>query len=203
MFIFVKTKQIGEKIKNLRTNLRYIVNSELKSIWLRDFASFNMDDKIVKPIFYYEDNSNIALKINKSMRTLNYLLKKRLVDIDLIWDGGNLVTNGEIGFITERIIQDNKKKYTRKQIEKIIKDTLKINPVLITEFEEDELAHADGYMAFINENTVLISEYTDNKLFEKDNEYVDGIERIIKELKINLKIVRIKDNPVDDKPYCG
>ena len=58
-------------------------------------------------------------------------------------------------------------------------------------------------MAFINENTVLLSEYTDNKLFEKDNEYVDGIERIIKELKINLKIVRIKDNPVDDKPYCG
>ena len=114
MFIFVKTKQIGEKIKNLRTNLRYIVNSELKSIWLRDFASFNMDDKIVKPIFYYEDNSNIALKINKSMRTLNYLLKKRLVDIDLIWDGGNLVTNGEIGFITERIIQDNKKKIYKK-----------------------------------------------------------------------------------------
>jgi len=130
-----------------------------------------MGDKIVKPIFrpksYWGAPISLADEISVNMRMMHSILNIDMISLPLIWDGGNLVTNGKVGFITERIIKDNKKKYTRKQIEKIINDTLKIKPVFITELKGDKLAHSDGYLAFINENTVLLSEYPVNKLFEK------------------------------------
>jgi len=195
--IFVKTKKIGEKITKLRTNLNYIVNSELKSIWLRDFAGFNFDDKIVKPIFKpkysYRKTANL---INKSMNTLNSILNKKIVNIPIIWDGGNLVTNGEVGFITERIIKDNKKKLSEEQVEEIIIENLNIKPIFIPVLKGDEIAHSDGYLAFLYKKKILLSEYPDSKDFKKDNEYVFQIKKIL--INNNFKPIRIQENPIGE-----
>ena len=195
--IFVKTEQIGEKIKDLRINLKYIVNNDLNSIWLRDFAGFNFNDKIVKPIFKpkysYSKTANI---INKSMKTLNSFLNKELTNIPLKWDGGNLVTNGKIGFITERIIRDNQKKFSEIQIEEIIKENLNINPIFIPVLKDDEIAHSDGYLAFLDRETILLSEYPDDIDFAKDNEYVSQIKKIL--INNNFKPTRIQENPIGE-----
>lgn len=201
LIIFVKTNLIGEKIKDLRINLKYVVNNDLNSIWLRDFAGFNFNDNIVKPIFKpkysYSKTANI---INKSMNTLNSLLNKELFNIPLIWDGGNLVTNGEIGFITERIIKDNQNKLSDKQIEEIIRESLNIKPIFIPVLKGDEIAHSDGYLAFLDKETILLSEYPDRKYFKEDNDYVSQIEKIL--INNGFEPIRIIDSPVDEKPYC-
>ncbi len=197
LIIFVKTNLIGEKIKDLRVNLKYIVNNELNSIWLRDFAGFNFNDKIVKPIFKPKYSySKTANLINKSINTLNYILNKKITNIPLIWDGGNLVTNGEVGFITKRIIKDNQNKFSEKQIKEIIKENLNINPIFIPVLKDDKIAHADGYLAFIDNKTILLSEYPKYKEFKKDNDYVSRIEKILNEN--HLKPIRIHENPIGE-----
>ncbi len=195
LIIFVKTTLIGEKIKDLRANLKYVVNNELNSIWLRDFAGFNFEDEIVKPIFKPKYSySKTANLINKSMNTLNSILNKKIINIPLIWDGGNLATNGEVGFIIERIIKDNQNKFSEKQIEEIIKENLNIDPIFIPVLKGDEIAHSDGYLAFLDEKKILLSEYPDEIDFTKDNEYVSQIKKIL--TYNNFKPTRIQENPI-------
>ena len=201
LIIFVKTKQIGEKIEGLRANLNYKVNSKLESIWLRDFAGFNMSNKIVKPIFYYEDDSKVSNKISSSMQTLNSLLGKNIINIPLIWDGGNLVTNGKVGIVTERIIEDNIIEFSEFEIKEIIESNLGIKLIIIPELKGDKLAHSDGYLAFIAEDTVLLSKYPNISYFNKDNKYVSQIEKILSSNGFDT-IIRIIDNPDDAEPYC-
>jgi|CryBogDrversion2_1035201.scaffolds.fasta_scaffold41872_1 hypothetical protein len=51
LIVFVKSEEIGRRIKELRKNLDYVVHKERITIWLRDIAGFNWGDFIVKPTF--------------------------------------------------------------------------------------------------------------------------------------------------------
>lgn len=205
LIILVKTKKIGDKIKNHRANLEYVVNSELKSIWLRDFAGFNMGDKIIKPRFrpkyYWGAPICIADEINENMKFIHSIINIDMVTLPLIWDGGNLVTNGKIGFITERIIEDNKKNFSEKQIKDIIEKNLNFKPILLPVLKDDKIAHSDGYLSFVNEKTILLSEYPSN-WFQNEIDYVNDIKKILKSQGFE-NTIRIKESPVKDDPYCN
>jgi agmatine/peptidylarginine deiminase len=196
--VLVKNRAIGEKVRKLRRNVEYIINAELSTIWLRDTVGFNVNNKILKPIFkpkYYWGAFDKAEQINQNMKLFHSVLNWDMVDMDLKWDGGNLVTNGKIGFITERILKDNSKQFSEQEISNIIKEKLGIEPIYIPELKDDEISHSDGFLAFLDENTIVIPDYKfkDDKIERK---YYMSLSRIIS--NYNLNAVKIKELPKPD-----
>ena len=110
VILLSKSPQPNSKFKKLHKNIRHFIIDKLQTIWLRDIAGFNCGDSIVKPIFrpkYYKGAFKKANIINRQMEVIHKVLGKKLIKIPLIWDGGNLVTNGKIGLITDRLFEDN------------------------------------------------------------------------------------------------
>jgi len=197
--IMVKKRTIGERIKNLRDNLQYIINSEIQTIWLRDIVGFCKGTTIYKPIFkpkYYWGTYDAADQINQNSKIIHSLLNFDMEILPLKWDGGNLITNGEIGFITDRILKDNAKGYSKVQIEAIIKSKLNFEPVFVPSYPKDEFGHIDGCLNFISKDKLLIGEYeSKNEGPEKD--YLKCLLEIIK--RHNVTVIPIKELPYRTK----
>jgi len=191
--LFVKRREIGERVIKMRKNTNYIVNAELNSIWLRDIIGFVKGQSILKPIFkpkYYWGAFAEAEHINQNIKIIHSLLNYDLINIPLRWDGGNLVTNGTIGFITKRLLVDNKQTHKEEDIIKLIEGSLEIEPVFIPEMSNDEYAHADGYINFLDDNMVAICDY-ENKKDKVEKNYLKNLHNIA--LDYGLNIVPIKE----------
>ena len=121
-----------------------------------------MRSQIIKPIYkprYYRKFFDEAEIIDSYSKIIHSILGVDMKKIPLIWDGGNLVTNGEFGFITDQILHDNKKTHSENEIIDLIKSTLGIEPIFVPTFSDDPFAHTDGYMNFLNKDTLAIASY--------------------------------------------
>jgi agmatine/peptidylarginine deiminase len=115
-----------------------------------------------------------------------------MIKIPLIWDCGNLVTNGEIGFITDQLLADNKKTHDETQIKEIIRANLKFEPIIIPTHTDDLFGHSDGYLSFLNHNTLAISKYPKNAS-KKDIKYLEEVKAIVNNHVSN--VIEIRENP--------
>ncbi len=190
--LFVKTSQLAASLRQqLSRRIRYVVHSELESIWLRDYAGFNVGTHLVKPVFS-------PRRIGDGMKLLHSLLGLDLAPLDLVWDGGNLVTNGRYGFISTRLLQHNTK-HDPADIARMIQLRLGIVPVWVELPALDKLAHTDGYLAFISPTQALVSTYPPawGQLYPEDQRYVDQLARQVQAL--GLEVERVLEYP-DYKP---
>jgi agmatine deiminase len=197
--IMVRNRTIGERIKKLRDNLQYIVNSEIQTIWLRDIVGFCRGTTLYKPIFkpkYYWGNYDDAEQINQNLKIIHSLLNFDMEIVSLKWDGGNLITNGEIGFITERILKDNAKGYSKVQIGEMIKSMLNFEPVFVPEFRNDEFGHIDGCLSFLSKDKLLIGDI-DSKEDGPEKDYLKCLRDIID--RHNITAIPIKELPYRSK----
>jgi agmatine/peptidylarginine deiminase len=195
LVIFVKSAEISKKVSKLHRNTTTLVNNELSTIWLRDSVGFNMGTQIIKPVFkprYYRKHFEEAALIDQNMKILHTILGIDMVKIPLIWDCGNIVSNGVIGFICDQLLEDNKKNFTEEQIKEIIKSNLKIEPVFIPTHPDDVFGHADAYLSFVNKSTIAISKYP-NTAEKKDLKYLEELKIIIQQHVSN--IIEIRENP--------
>lgn len=199
LVVFTKTARIARNIEKLRKKrTTTLVNSELSTIWLRDTAGFNMGTHIVKPIYrpkYYRKYYDEADKIDNYMKIIHSLLGIDMEQIPLIWDGGNLVTNGEIGFISEQILVDNKKTHSEKEIKDIIKSSLDIEPVFIPVHSDDPFGHSDGFMSFLNKETLAVAGYPKNWR-RKERNYLQDLRTKAKRHVKN--VIEIRENPAEE-----
>ena len=197
--LLVKSSRIASRLRatNLRERIRYVVHSELESIWLRDYAGFNMGTHLVKPLFSPK-------RIGDNMKMLHSLLGVDLVPLDLVWDGGNLVSNGRYGFVSTRLLKHNTKKMLEKNgnepkewVGSLIKSALGIEPVWVELPEADKLAHTDGYLTFIAPDKAMVSTFPAAwaKKYPKDQECVDLLAQQVQAL--GIEVVRIQEQPQD------
>ena len=199
--LLVKSRQVMAQLQseNFHQRIRYVVNTDLKGIWLRDYAGFNLGTHLVKPTYkpkYYWGDFAVAQSINENMRILHSLLELDMEQLDLVWDGGNLVSNGHYGFVSTRLLTDNAKK-TQTQIEQLIRTSLGIEPIWVALPEADKLAHTDGYLTFISPNKALVSTYPETwaRKYPDDQRCVDGLARQLQDL--GIEVVRIQEQPQD------
>jgi agmatine/peptidylarginine deiminase len=201
VILLCKSPQPISKFNKLRQNLKCVVIDKLQTIWLRDIAGFNCGDSIVKPIFrpkYYKGSFRKANTINRQMEVIHKILRKKLVKIPIIWDGGNLVTNGKFGLITDRLFEDNPR-LQETEISEMIENHLHIKPIFVHQPSNDPLAHLDGYLAFIDEQTAVVGNYPDS-WYEYEKKYVEKLSRLLAEQ--GIEVVHISENP-EDKFYFG
>lgn len=175
-------------------------------IWMRDCLGFTNNNQFIKPIYFpkycdYKNRWNYFKDINKASRKIiTQFINKPIVDLPLIWDGGNLVHNNQFGFITSKILEDNPS-FSQDYIEKMIEEKLNIKPIIIPRQKNDVIGHLDGYMSFINQHNIAISLYPDMPFLKEDKEYLDHLKSLA--IMKGLSVTCINDRPVDEAISCN
>lgn len=174
-------------------------------IWLRDCIGFINDNKLVKPIYFpmycdYRYRWKYFQKINQLSREIaQSFIQTDIVDIPLIWDGGNLCNNSDFGFMTSKIVEDNPT-FSKYYIEKMVEEYLSIKPIIIKRQIDDVIGHIDGFASFVNNNTMGVSIYPNMPFLREDNLYLDELFTTAQNLGLNA--IRVFDRPVDQSIKC-
>ena len=172
----------------------WLINRVL-SIVCCNIATVNSNFTLGFAARYYRKYFDEAAIIDSYNKIIHSVLGLDMEQIPLIWDGGNLVTNGEVGFITEQIVYDNKKTHSEKEIKELIRSTLNIEPVILPLHSDDPFGHTDGFMNFLDKETLAFASYP-KEARRKDLNY-------LKDLKAKVRrhvkdIVEIKEKPAEE-----
>ncbi len=165
-----------------------LLTTDVEDIWMRDFTTVNPyaptqftytwasmsheDSKVVQGSFdVFADGLGIERSKTK------YLI-----------DGGNVVDNyaGDI-IVTTRFMEDNNLTYT--EAKEALKAEYGAERVAIIEPDEDALAHSDGMVMWLDEQTLLVNDYS-----SFGREFQDAI---LGELEESFPDVNIIEVPVE------
>jgi agmatine/peptidylarginine deiminase len=109
----------------------------------------------------------------------------------LTLDGGNFITNGQISILTDKVLKDNKG--GREKIESIIKKSTSSRPIIVQGCPGDNVGHSDGYMAFIDEKTIGLSRYPNERAYTHDQSWLTQIEGILR--FEGLEVIPFQERP--------
>jgi agmatine deiminase len=134
-----------------------------KDIWAKDF----MPVQVAKGRFIqFRYEPDYLVKDNKHRATISDVtgicgsIEVTAVKSDIVLDGGNLVRFGRKAILTSKIFKENPG-YTEKRLIRMLEELLQLDKVIIIPREPgDWLGHADGVVRFLDENTVLINDYS-------------------------------------------
>ena len=142
-------------------NAHLIEVDQSLDMWMRDFPP-TMPKQQIKFKYRPQYISGAQAKFderrfNKFARTVGL---PHLEHSGLVLEGGNIVENGvDVAITTERIYDDNPS-MSKKEIVKKLEDTID-RKVVVLEDPQDTTGHADGIVAFVEENVLMISLFDD------------------------------------------
>ena len=175
-------------------------------IWLRDCIGFNAKEHIVKPRYhpnYCKQSSDYDYyrKVNGLSKTIvRNFLKKDVVDMKLIIDGGNMVCNEQAVYLTDKVYGDNGI-YSNNEVDSIIRTFTGLEPIIIKNNKSDAIGHMDAYLSFIDNERAFIAEYPSFPFLKND---IDFIKLLDKEVASNgIERITLYDRPVDEVAVCG
>jgi agmatine deiminase len=131
-----------------------------RDIWARDFMPIQVaDGTFVK--FRYEPGylRDAASRITgaRICKQLPFLKDMRSSDIRL--DGGNVVASRDLAILTDRIYSENPS-WRESDLRQALCTALQVQECLLIPAEPDDtIGHADGIVRFIDEQTVVLSDY--------------------------------------------
>src|SRR5690554_270128 len=119
----------------------------------------------------------------------------RTIKTDIIIDGGNVVKSENAIILTDKVVWENERHYSEKQLINKLHDLFEVDKVVLIPWDEEcEYGHADGMLRFVNNEKVLISGF-----YEKsDNEFSKWILESLDKAKIDRDWLRVSDNEVED-----
>jgi len=174
-------------------------------IWLRDCIGINTSDGIVKPYYHPQYCSlhrygDYFEHINKQSRIIiKECLQKKINYMPLVVDGGNFSNNDKTVFLTNKILDDNRE-LSKSEIINILKDFTSLQPEIIERCENDSIGHTDGFLNFISNNKVLISNYPSLSFLKEDIQFIYRVRKKLKEEK--LEVIELYDRPIDEVVPC-
>jgi agmatine/peptidylarginine deiminase len=171
-----------------------------KDIWARDYMPIQVSD--IKYIEYRYDPDYLQgdsdEKETRELKTYPDIVCDTIglstKKSDIILDGGNLVKSSDCIILTDKIVWENRRTYSKNNLIKILHETFEVNKVILIPWDEEcEFGHADGMLRFINDETVLVSgfyEIADEKLKKKIITFLK---------KANLNIEWLRCSPKKEK----
>lgn len=177
-----------------------IVIEGFNEIWLRDIFGFSNGNKVIKPLFrptYFKGIYTTSYLERLESQTENIIdeLGFEIEPIALAWDGGNLIHNNKIGFITDKVLRDNRPMEEFK-IRALIEGSLEITPVFVPTAKNDQLAHTDGYLNFVREKEITLSNYPNIPFLKDARNYRNALLEIIEAHE--LQPIEIWDRPFSE-----
>jgi agmatine deiminase len=154
------------------------------NLWCRDYMPIKIGDEFVK--FAYKNNVKKYPWLHVPVDCWSGF-NVRMSDIYL--DGGNVVQNDNVVFMTEQVFKNNPA-ILRIDLRQFLRDIFEKKIIYIPVEPGDDLGHADGIVRFKNDKTVIINDYSlsrtlpkmlaaTKKLQEAWNEYSEKLEKVI------------------------
>jgi len=166
-------------------------------IWIRDWgfvegAFFNYSPDYARGLYASKD---IAI----ARRALVQRLGLRCRSLLVVPDGGNLIHNGKVALLTEKVCHENKH-HTRLEIECGV-ISLGFERVVFLPVEPgDEVGHADGPCRFLSEDILLVNNYDIAPM----RSFARRLRRVLRSAKLDAEIVELlwfyQDEASDDVP---
>lgn len=162
-----------------------LLKVDLYDIWMRDFTTTNP----LSPVqFKYTWASMTQKESEEVQNSFNDFVEKYDINFkstSYIMDGGNIVDNyaGKI-ITTTRFLEDND--LIKEEAKSILKSLLNAKEVAIISYDDDVLAHADGMVSWIDENTLLVNDYSFDADFRTE---------VLDELKSSFPDTKIMEVP--------
>lgn len=135
-----------------------------RDIWVRDFMPVVLPDGKLLEYRYDPDYlQGIGADARGSKSYPDFICHKMglpTTKIDIILDGGNVIMQGKILIMTEKVFYENRNRFNSEELEKELKKQFQVNKIVFIDWDpDDEYGHADSMVRFIDENTVLVNYY--------------------------------------------
>ena len=156
---------------------------ETKDIWIRDFMPFLLADGRLASYVYDPD----YLKSDK-YNSLRTKIPYTSNHIDLVIDGGNFIRLADKAIMTDKIFKENPSK-TKAEIIEAIKQKCALNELIIIPKQPyDMLGHSDGMVRWIDENSVLVNDFSN-----ESKSFNDRLVRALKKHSLKIKFMKYGD----------
>ncbi len=152
--------EISAALKNHRIPTHLLTGT--KDVWVRDFLPVPVSaERLVK--FRYKPD---YLRGFPRLRTGHEIIERlpfrdRIVASSIILDGGNIVASSDRVIFTDKVFRENPK-IEREKLVALLTDLFEgAELIVIPQEPEDPIGHADGVVRFLDEETVVVNDYSD------------------------------------------
>ncbi len=150
-----------------------VVIAPMSDIWMRDFGLSNANNPVM---FRYtaegqgrgEKGQRAADAVQKQLAIILEESDITYLETDLLNDGGNFVDDyaGNV-VISRKFLRDNK--LSEEQAREKLRELTDVKNIAFIESDEQGgLEHADGVVAFVDTNTLIINTYEDDPEYAKE-----------------------------------
>lgn len=156
-------KRFENVLKNC--NIPFDFLPQTKDVWAVDYMPIQTDlNKFVR--FVYNPSYLQSKKYLKTISDVDEICKTIGIETfktDIIIDGGNVTRWTNKVIMTDRVFKDNPT-YERKQLIKQLYELLQVDKIyFVPEQPGDFTGHSDGMIRFVDEHTVIINDYKQEK----------------------------------------
>ncbi len=147
-------------------NIDFTLLPNTKDIWAVDYMPIQTDLNRFVRFQYLPTYLTKYKKYAKTISDVDAICSKieiETIKSDIIIDGGNIIRSSNKVIMTDKVFTENKN-YDRKQLIKELHELLQVDKIyFVPEQPSDFTGHADGMIRFIDENTVIINDYSREK----------------------------------------
>ena len=158
--VLLSSEKVAKKNKNISTKAE-VIWKPMVDIWIRDFSIVNPTSPVqfrYTPAWqwWYQNESDFT---QNRFNTLAKQAWLKFQKTELLLDGGNLVDNYKDKIVvSERFLTDNN--LWKQEAKQILRETLDMNEIAIIPSDDtDGLAHVDGMVMFIEDDTIVVNQY--------------------------------------------
>lgn len=197
---FPKTfKNLVEKLKD--HNYKPDMLEKTFDIWARDYMPIQVSNNKFIEYRYDPDylQGNSDKEERRELKTYPDIvcdaIGLKTVKTDVIIDGGNVVKSENAIILTDKVVWENKRHYSEKQLIKKLYDLFEVDKVvLIPRDKKCEFGHADGMLRFINNEKVLISGFYETANDELKKWILNSLEKA----KIDCEWLKVSEKEIED-----
>ena len=180
-------------LNEAQINFDFLTNT--KDIWCRDFMPIQVDENNFVQFRYDPD----YLKGYEELKTDPLAVTSQLgipcKYSDIILDGGNLIYSERAVILTDKVFSENKN-YSKEELFKELSQLLGTSEIyFIPKQPYDTYGHADGMVRFINNNTLLVNDFS-----RESESFRNRLGKALKDMPFNLIFL---ETPCDHKLNWG
>lgn len=154
-------KELNNEISQQQIAFDFLPNT--KDVWAVDYMPIQVTpDKFVQFVYNpdYLRNSKTGSKAISDVTAICKSIQVQTVKSSIVLDGGNVIRSASKVIMTEKVFAENPS-YTKRDLIKELEDLFETDIILFIPTDPtDFTGHADGMVRFIDDDTVLINDYS-------------------------------------------
>ena len=192
-------KNLVEKLKDY--NYTPDILEKTNDIWARDYMPIQVsNNKFIEyrydPDYLQGDSDEEETRELKTYPDIVCdAIGLKTIKTDVIIDGGNVVKSENAIILTDKVVWENKRHYSEKQLIKKLHEIFEVEKVVLIPWDDEcVFGHADGMLRFINNEKVLISGFYETA----DDEFKKWILESLEKAKLDWDWLRVSENEAED-----